>query len=454
MPASPKLVSKPVDFNALLKKFENCEASIAIMGMGYVGFPLAIATHAKGFNVIAFDIDAKKIEMLNAGKSYLKGMDDTAVKKMTSCKNFSATADAARLKDADAIIMCVPTPLTKHREPDMSYVIATTETIVQNLRPGQLVALESTTYPGTTTELLKPMLEATGLVAGEDFFIAFSPEREDPGNGFFSTHSIPKVVGADDDKSRKLAMTLYSNIVTKAVPVSSSATAEAVKLTENIFRSVNIALVNELKVVFDKMGIDVWEVIDAAKTKPFGFMPFYPGPGVGGHCIPIDPFYLTWKSREYGMSTRFIELAGEINHAMPGYVIKKLRQGLDKHCQKGLNGSKILILGIAYKKDVDDMRESPSLFIFEKLEKFGAKVEYHDSHFPEIPPTREHGGLTGKKSVPMDAKSLQSYDAVIIATEHSNIDYAMVVKNSQLVIDTRNATASIPEKDKAHVVKA
>lgn len=321
----------------------------------------------------------------------------------------------------------------------MSFVEATTATIAQSLRPGQLVVLESTTYPGTTTELLKPMLEETGLTCGEDFFLAFSPEREDPGNANFTTHTIPKIVGADDDKSRALAMALYSNVVTKAVPVSSSATAEAVKLTENIFRSVNIALVNELKMVYERMGIDIWEVIDAAKTKPFGYMPFYPGPGVGGHCIPIDPFYLTWKSREYGMPTRFIELAGQINERMPDYVIGKLREALDAKTGKGLNGSKILLIGISYKKDVDDMRESPSMFLFEKLEDAGAHVSFHDPVVPVIPPTREHKRLTGKKSVAIDAASIAGYDAVLIATEHTAVDYAMIAKHAKLVVDTRNA---------------
>jgi UDP-N-acetyl-D-glucosamine dehydrogenase len=437
----PKLVST-LDFDALLAKFAECKATIAIMGMGYVGFPLALATHAKGFHVLAFDVDQKKIDMLNAGKSYLKGIDDSAITAMEADGRFTATSDAAELQKADALIMCVPTPLTKNREPDMSYVVATTQTIASQLRPGQLVALESTTYPGTTVELLKPMLEASGLRCGEDFFIAFSPEREDPGNGFYSTHTIPKVVGADDDKSRALAMAYYGNI-TKAVPVSTSATAEAVKLTENIFRSVNIALVNELKMVFDRMDIDVWEVIDAAKTKPFGYMAFYPGPGVGGHCIPIDPFYLTWKSREYGMPTRFIELAGQINERMPDYVIGKLREGLDQHVRKGLNGSRILILGISYKKDVDDMRESPSMIIFEKLQAFGAEVEFHDPIIPVIPPTREHASLTGLKSVALTEAQLKTYDGVIIATEHSAVDYALVVKHSNIVVDTRNATRKL-----------
>lgn len=448
-PAMPSAETTSVDFDALLAKFADCKATIAIMGMGYVGFPLALATHAKGYTVLAFDIDANKVAMLNAGKSYLKGIEDRAIAAMAGDGRFTATNDASQLKHADALIMCVPTPLTKNREPDMSYVVATTETIASQLRPGQLVALESTTYPGTTVELLKPMLEATGLRYGEDFFLAFSPEREDPGNGFFSTHTIPKVVGADDDKSRALAMAFYGNVVSKAVPVSTSAAAEAVKLTENIFRSVNIALVNELKMVFDRMGIDVWEVINAAKTKPFGFMPFYPGPGVGGHCIPIDPFYLTWKSREYGMPTRFIELAGQINERMPDYVIGKLREGLDRHLRKGLNGSRILILGLAYKKDVDDLRESPSMFIFEKLEDFGAEVDFHDPIIATVPPTREHARLTGKQSVPMNAKQLARYDAVIIATEHSAVDYALVEAHSKVIVDTRNALPAAPRVIKA-----
>ena len=452
MTATVKLATTPLDFDALLAKFANCNATIAIMGMGYVGFPLAIATHAKGFTVLAFDVDQKKIDSLNAGKSYLKGIADDAISSMVKEGRFSATSDAKKLAEADALIMCVPTPLNKYREPDMSYVVATTETVASALRPGQLVVLESTTYPGTTVELMQPMLEAKGLKCGEDFFIAYSPEREDPGNGFYSTHSIPKVVGADDEKSQKLAMAMYNNIVVKAVLVSSSATAEAIKLTENIFRSVNIALVNELKMVFEKMGIDVWEVIRGAATKPFGFMPFYPGPGVGGHCIPIDPFYLTWKSREFGMPTRFIELAGQINERMPGYVIDRLREGLDQHYKKGLNGSRILVLGIAYKKDVDDMRESPSVIMFEKLQHTGAIVEYHDGWIPEIPPTREHAALTGIKSQPLTKEQLATYDAVLIATEHSNVDYEFVVNNSKLVVDTRNATDKVTNKK--FIVKA
>ena len=445
-------VDASFDFAALLARFTACDATIAIMGMGYVGFPLALATHAKGYRVLAYDVDVAKIEKLKAGKSYLKGISDEAIGGMVKEGRFTASHNAADLRAADMLILCVPTPLTKNREPDMSFVVATTKTIAEHLRPGQLVALESTTYPGTTTDVMKPMLEAGGLKVGTDFFLAYSPEREDPGNGFFSTHTIPKVVGADDDKSRALAMAVYSNIIDQAVPVSSSATAEAVKLTENIFRSVNIALVNELKMVFEEMGIDVWEVIAAAATKPFGFMPFYPGPGVGGHCIPIDPFYLTWKSREYGMPTRFIELAGQINERMPGYVIDRLREGLDRLSKKGLNGSRILILGVAYKQDVDDVRESPSTIIFERLQQFGAMVEFHDPIISVIPHTREHAALAGLTSVPLTEQQLGLYDAVIIATEHSSVDYAFVVKHSKLVIDTRNATHAI--EDKSRIVKA
>jgi len=365
------------------------------------------------------------------------------------------TSDFVRSAEADVLLLALPTPLDEHREPDLSYITNTGHSLKPFLRKGQMVVLESSTWPGTTDEALRPILEESGLICNKDFYIAFSPEREDPGNGFYSTHTIPKVVGADDDASRALAMALYGKIVAKAVPVSSAATAEAVKLTENIFRSVNIALVNELKIVFDKMGIDVWEVIQAASTKPFGFMPFYPGPGVGGHCIPIDPFYLTWKSREYGMPTRFIELAGEINAAMPGYVIKKLRQGLDQTQRKGLNGSRILILGIAYKKDVDDMRESPSMLIYERLLEQGAVVEYHDPVIPVIPHTREHDHLAGIASVALTEAQLATYDAVVICTEHSQVDYARVVRSAKLIVDTRNALAkhAVPSGGAA-VVKA
>ena len=434
-------ISANESFESLLARVGTKDATVAIMGLGYVGFPLVIATHAQGFRVIGYDIDATKITALKEGRSYIKGIEAAAVTKLNSDGRFRATSNPEDLKNADAIIMCVPTPLNKYREPDMSYVVATTETIARILRPGQLVALESTTYPATTSELLKPILEKSGLAAGQDFYLAYSPEREDPGNGYYSTHTIPKVVGADDEKSRQLAMALYGNIVAKAVPVSTAATAEAVKLTENIFRSVNIALVNELKIVFDKMGIDVWEVINAAATKPFGFMPFYPGPGVGGHCIPIDPFYLTWKSREFGMPTRFIELAGEINASMPDYVISKLRVALDERAKKGLNGARILVLGVAYKKDVDDPRESPALFLFERLLAAKAAADYHDPIITTIPNMREHPTLAGRNSVAFTAEQIAGYDAVVITTEHSSVDYALLAKHAKLIVDSRNAMA-------------
>lgn len=443
--------NEPLD--ALLSRLAARDYTVAILGMGYVGFPLAIATHAQGFRVIGFDVDAAKVAKLQAGESYLKGIEPSFVAAMNASGRFTATANPEDLRAADALLLCVPTPLTKYREPDMSFVEATTATVARILRPGQLVVLESTTYPATTEGLMKPMLEASGLKAGADFYLAYSPEREDPGNGFYSTHSIPKVVGADDDASRALAMALYGAIVTQAVPVKSAATAEAVKLTENIFRSVNIALVNELKVVFDKMGIDVWEVIGAASTKPFGFMPFYPGPGVGGHCIPIDPFYLTWKSREYGMPTRFIELAGEINASMPDYVITRLREGLDRAAGRGLCGARVLLLGIAYKKDVDDMRESPAMVLYEKLLAHGAIVTYHDPIIATIPHTREHDHLAGHQSVPLTPETLATQDAVLIATEHSAVDYAAVLAHAKLIVDTRNALAHRGLSG-AHVVRA
>ncbi len=447
-PAQPRLVEPTLDYEALLEKFTTCNATVAVMGMGYVGFPLALATHRNGFSVLAYDVDESKVEKLNAGHSYLKGIADTDIKKMVDVGRFHATGEVTKLSDADALIMCVPTPLTRNREPDLSYVIATTEAVASQLRPGQLIVLESTTFPGTTAEVIIPILEKTGLACGEDFFVAYSPEREDPGNGFYSTHSIPKVVGADDEKSQALAIALYNNIVEQTVPVSSAATAEAVKLTENIFRSVNIALANELKMVLSRMDIDVWEVVDAAKTKPFGFMPFYPGPGVGGHCIPIDPFYLTWKSREFGMPTRFIELAAQINERMPGYVINRLREALDKQTGRGLNGSRVLMLGLAYKKNVDDLRESPALIIYERLLGAGAKVDYHDPFIPVIPHTREHAHLDGITSVPLTAQQIKEYDAVVIATDHKDVDYAMVVKEAKLVVDTRNVTAKLDGSDK------
>ena len=425
-----------------IERVENRTAVIGIVGLGYVGIPLALAALRKGIKVIGFDIDAKRVADLNAGKCAIKHIPMDLIVEGVRNGQFIATADFDRMAEPDALLIAVPTPLTKHREPDLSYVVKTTEAIAKRLRRDQLVVLESTTYPGTTDEVMRPILEkATGLKSGEEFFLAFSPEREDPGNPDFGTSTIPKVVGGDGADALAMSVALYSALVVTAVPVSSTATAEAVKLTENIFRAVNIALVNELKVVYEAMGIDVWEVIDAAKTKPFGFMPFYPGPGLGGHCIPIDPFYLTWKAREYDIATRFIELAGEINSRMPYRVVNRLAELLDSKGRKNLSDAKILILGIAYKKNIDDMRESPALKLIELIERRGAHVEFHDPFIPVIPPTREHAELTGRMSIAVDASTISGFDAVLIATDHDDVDYAAIVGSSKLVVDTRNACA-------------
>lgn len=425
-----------------IERVDDRSIVIGIVGLGYVGIPLALAALRKGIKVIGFDIDQKRVDDLNAGRSAIKHIPMDLIAEGAGTGRFVATADFDRMAEPDALLIAVPTPLTKYREPDLSYVVKTTEAIARRLRRDQLVVLESTTYPGTTDEVMRPILEkATGLKSGEEFFLAFSPEREDPGNPDYGTSTIPKVVGGDGPDALAMALALYGALVVKAVPVSSTATAEAVKLTENIFRAVNIALVNELKTVYAAMGIDVWEVIEAAKTKPFGFMPFYPGPGLGGHCIPIDPFYLTWKAREYDVATRFIELAGEINTRMPYQVVDRLTALLDSVGHKNLSDARILILGIAYKKNIDDMRESPSLKLIELIEKRGARVEYHDPFIPMIPPTREHATLTGRKSVPVDEASLAGFDAVLIATDHDDVDYRALVAGSKLVVDTRNACA-------------
>lgn len=426
---------------------------VGVIGLGYVGLPLVRAFWKKDFPVIGFDIDSEKIAALKAGKSYIQHFPDTDVAEFCVSDRFAASVDLSRVGEVDAIIICVPTPLTKHREPDTSYIVKTVEAILPHLRAGQLIVLESTTYPGTTREIVRPALERSTFKVGEDLFLAFSPEREDPGNAHFQMAMIPKVVGADDTASRKVATTLYANIVKSVVPVSSTATAEAVKLSENIFRSVNIALVNELKTVYDCMGIDVWEVIEAAKTKPYGYMPFYPGPGIGGHCIPIDPYYLNWKAREYSTSSQFIELAGEVNNAMPNYVANRLTQEIDKRFAKGLNGAHILILGVAYKKNIEDIRESPSLVIIDLLKKRKAQVAYYDPFVPVIPLTREYPQLAGMKSVAMSQEEFAAYDAVLIATDHECIDYGKVVEWSRLVVDTRNATKNVVE-NREHIVKA
>ncbi len=418
-----------------IAKVASRQATLGIVGMGYVGLPLAIAFAKAGFKVIGFDLDPTKIDNINHGRQYINHIPGEEVQEITRNKGYGSS-DPQDLAKADAILICVPTPLTKQREPDMSYITGTAEMLSQVIRKGQLVILESTTYPGTTREILVPPLEKNGLKAGKDFVVAYSPEREDPGSQGHSAHEIPKVVGGLTPECLKAAQALYNAVVPKTVPVSSPETAEATKLMENIFRCVNIALVNELKQVFARMGIDVWEVIEAAKSKPFGFMAFYPGPGLGGHCIPIDPFYLTWKAREYECSTRFIELAGEVNIAMPEYVVTRTMEELNSF-RKSLNGSKVLILGMAYKKDVDDMRESPSLRLFELFKRSGAEVEYHDPFIPVLPKTRHYD--FDQKSVPLTAESVAKYDAVVIATDHSQIDYAMLGDKAKLIVDTRNA---------------
>lgn len=411
---------------------------VGIVGLGYVGVPLVLAATRKGFRVLGFDIDAARVAGLNRGETGIRHMDNAAVARAVADGSFEATADFTRLCEPDAILIAVPTPLTRQREPDLSYVEKTVHAIAAHLRRGQLIVLESTTWPGTTSEIVKPILEATGLVSGSDFFLAFSPEREDPGNRNFSTASIPKVVGGDGHNARALADALYGAIVDVTVPVSSSATAEAVKLTENIFRAVNIALVNELKVVFDAMGIDVWEVIDAARTKPFGFMPFYPGPGLGGHCIPIDPFYLTWKAREFEFHTEFIELAGKINSQMPAFCVGKVSRALNSR-RKPLNGSRVLVIGVAYKANVNDMRESPALKIIDLLADEGAQVAYHDPHVPQL-------AKVGLHSVPLDAELLNSVDAVAVVTAHDGIDWEMIAREAPLVVDFRNVVPVVDGK--------
>lgn len=433
--------------NSLLERIKNRDVNIGIIGMGYVGLPLVIEFCRAGFSVTGFDIDKEKVELLKEGKSYIKHIDPLRIKE---CKSFEPTGDFNRLSLMDCIIICVPTPLNRNREPDLSFVLNTTKSIADNLRKGQLIVLESTTYPGTTDEDMRKILEETGLKAGRDFYLAYSPEREDPNNGKYSTRAIPKVVGGYTAKCLRVASTLYSQIIEQVVPVSSTRVAEATKLLENIYRAVNIALVNELKKLFEKMDIDIWEVIEAAKTKPFGFQAFYPGPGLGGHCIPIDPFYLTWKAREYEFPTRFIELAGEINTSMPYYVVNKTMEALNKR-GKTINGAKILILGLAYKRDVDDVRESPSLKLIEILQEKGAKVDYNDPYVPTPPKMRKY--KLDKSSVPLTNGNLSKYDCVIVATDHSVYDPKFIADNSQLIIDTRNLIRNLTNHS-GKVVKA
>ncbi len=423
----------------LLDRLRAKTALIGVIGLGYVGLPLSLTLAEAGVRVLGFDIDPEKPKAIAEGRTYLKQFSSARIAAVSKPGTFSATSDMERLSEPDVLLICVPTPLTKHLEPDLSYVTRTAETIASRLRPGQLVVLESTTYPGTTHEMLKPILEKTGLVFGMDVFLAFSPEREDPGNQTHTTATIPKVVGADDEASRTLACAVYESYGGRTVPVSTTATAEAVKITENIFRAVNIALVNELKIIYQRMGINIWEVIDAAKTKPFGFMPFYPGPGLGGHCIPIDPFYLTWKAREYNQHTRFIELAGQINSSMPEHVVRTLAEALDRQQGRGLNGARILLLGVAYKKNVDDIRESPGLHLIEMIEARGATCDFYDPFVPTIGKTREHPTLFLRDSIAWDLAAIAKYEAVVIATDHDQVDYAALMRDARLIVDTRNA---------------
>ena len=422
----------------LMSRVASRDYAVGVMGLGYVGLPLTLAAVKAGFRVIGFDIDEARVALLNRGESGFNHIPNALIVAALTEGRFQATAKLDKLGEPDAILIAVPTPLSKQREPDLTFVENSARAIAKALRPGQLVVLESTTWPGTTREVMQPILENSGMRAGSDFFLAFSPEREDPGNASFDTATIPKIVGADDPASLKLACALYDQLIDRTVPVSTAATAEAVKLTENIFRSVNIALVNELKVIFDRMGIDIWEVIDAAKTKPFGYMPFYPGPGLGGHCIPIDPFYLTWKAREFEVATRFIELAGQINTGMPQYVVNKVVEALDRRASRGLNGARILIMGLAYKKNIEDIRESPALKLIELMELRGATTDYHDPFVAEIPKTREHAALQGRKSVPINPEILEKYDAIVIVTDHDAIDWVAIGDHGRIVIDTRN----------------
>ena len=426
---------------AIEQAIEDKSATIGVVGLGYVGLPLVQAFVTAGYKTMGFDVDSFKVDRLLAGESYIGHISGEWIVECVRAETFVPTADMSRLAEADAILICVPTPLSESRDPDLTYVKATAEAIAETLRPGQLVVLESTTYPGTTRDVLLPILTRSGLTLGEDFFLAYSPEREDPGNPDFSAQRIPKVVGGMDEASLRAAQALYSHAVVEMVPVSSCEVAEACKILENIYRAVNIAMVNELKMLFDRIGIDVWEVIDAAKTKPFGFQAFYPGPGLGGHCIPIDPFYLSWVARKHGIPTRFIELAGEINTSMPEYVVQRLMEALNES-GKSLRGSKVCLLGVAYKKDVDDPRESPSFELMELLRERGAELCYNDPHIPRLPQMR-HYDVPELASEPLTGEFLARQDCVLIATDHSAYDYDFIVRHSPLVIDTRNATRSV-----------
>ena len=424
----------------LMDKLTGKTARVAVIGLGYVGLPLAVTVARAGFAVTGFDVDASKAERLDRGESYIEAVSDADLAETR--ERFSWTTDFAGLADADVIVICVPTPLTRHREPDLSFVENTARTIARYLTPATLIALESTTWPGTTRERLIPVLETSGLKNGTDFFTGFSPEREDPGNAAYRTRTIPKIVAGDGAVAGDLMAAFYGAVVEQTVRMPDTATAEAVKITENIFRAVNIALVNELKLVYDAMGIDIWEVVRGAATKPFGYMPFYPGPGLGGHCIPIDPFYLAWRAREFDVPTRFIELAGEINTAMPRHVVDRLREVLDRATGRGLNGAKILLVGAAYKKNVPDMRESPSMRLMQLMEEAGAGVEYLDPHVPELPVMREYGQYQSRRAIAPEALAGAGFDAVLIATDHDAVDYGALLELGCPVVDTRNAIAT------------
>lgn len=429
-----------------IKKFNNKEAVIGIVGLGYVGLPLMLRYNSIGFKVLGIDINEKKVSDLNSGISDIEHIPNTSIAAAVKT-GFEATADFARASECDALILCVPTPLNKYREPDLSYVISTTNSLKVHLRTGQVVSLESTTYPGTTEEEILPRVEESGLKVGQDIFVVYSPEREDPGNPDFETRTIPKVIGGHTPACLAVGTALYAPAIDQVVPVSSTKAAEMTKLLENIHRAVNIGLVNEMKIVADRMGIDIFEVIDAAATKPFGFTAYYPGPGLGGHCIPIDPFYLTWKAREYGLHTRFIELSGEVNKAMPEYVMNKLMDGLNDS-GKAVKGSKVLVLGIAYKKNVDDMRESPSVEVMELIRAKGAEVAYSDPHVPVFPKMREHS--FNLSSTAVTAETLADFDAVVLATNHDGFDYDLIKQHAKLIIDTRG----VYREPAAHIIKA
>lgn len=437
-----------------LSRIGDGSAVIGVVGLGYVGLPLVLGFAGRGFHVIGLDIDQGKIDAIKAGKSYIEHIPSEPIAEAVRNGKLEVTTDFSVANRADALIMCVPTPLNGHYEPDLSFVINTIDSLVPHLRAGQVVSLESTTYPGTTDEELRPRIESRGLVAGEDVFLVYSPEREDPGNPDFSATKIPKVVGGTTENCARVGQALYQAVISEVVPVRSTQVAEFTKLLENIYRAVNIGLVNELKVAADRMGIDIWEVIEAAATKPFGFKPFYPGPGLGGHCIPIDPFYLTWKAREYGVHTRFIELAGEINNSMPHWVVQRTMEALNER-SKSVKGSRILLMGLAYKENVDDMRESPTFDLMDELADLGAEVSYHDPHIPEIIPTREHARWTGARSVEWAPEAIAAFDCVLIATNHQVFNLPELLESADLVVDTRNAIAKaglVPRE--GQVVKA